>query len=129
MEEIPVDEVNSTETWLQVLFVSGVLGGGAAWLAGRAIALTWRPLWHVIGYMALLAAALRFFHFALFEAEFLAPLSYLADMLWLTAIGSLSWRLTRTTQMVTQYYWLYRRTGPVTFAERGGGDAGRRDMP
>ena len=109
------------------LLVTVFMGGGAAWLAGRAIALTWRPLWHVVGYMALLGAAVRFFHFALFEADLIAPLSYLADMLWLTAIGSLSWRLTRTTQMVTQYYWLYRRTSPFTFADRQDGDAGPRE--
>jgi len=45
---------------LEILFVTGLLGGGAAWLAGRAIARTWRPIWHVVGYMALLGAAVRF---------------------------------------------------------------------
>jgi hypothetical protein len=30
----------------------------------------------------------------------------------------LSWRLTRTTQMVTQYRWLYRRTSPLTWRQR-----------
>ena len=29
------------------LLVTVVMGGGAAWLAGRAIAATWRPWWHV----------------------------------------------------------------------------------
>ncbi len=58
-----------TETLLQVLFVTGLIGGGAAWLAGRAIAQTWRPFWHVVAYMALLGAAVRFVHFALFEAR------------------------------------------------------------
>ena len=26
------------ESWLEILFITGLLGGGAAWLAGRAIA-------------------------------------------------------------------------------------------
>ena len=62
-------ELYATETWLQIVMVTGVLGGGAAWLTGRAIAETWRPYWHVIIYVALSGAAVRFIHFALFEGE------------------------------------------------------------
>ena len=61
-----------TETLLQIVLVTGLIGGGAAWLAGRAIAQTWRPFWHVVVYMALLGAAVRFVHFALFEATLLS---------------------------------------------------------
>ena len=49
------------------LLVTVVLGGGAAALAGRAVALTWRPWWQVVVYMLMLGAAVRFIHFALFE--------------------------------------------------------------
>ena len=110
--------VYETETLLQILLVTGVIGGGAAWLAGRAIARTWRPLGHVIGYMALLGAAVRFAHFALFEAVLLSPLSYAADTAFLLLVGGLSWRITRTNQMVKQYDWLYERTGPFNWRER-----------
>ena len=61
-----MDDLYALESWPEILFVTGILGGGAAWLAGRAIAGTWRPAWHVVGYMALLGAAIRFIHFALF---------------------------------------------------------------
>ena len=44
------------------LLVNIVLGGGAATLAGRAIAGTWRPWWHVVMYMLMLGAAVRFIH-------------------------------------------------------------------
>jgi hypothetical protein len=108
-------ELYSTESSLQVLLVTGLLGGGAAWLAGRAIAQTWRPLWHAVAYMALLGGAVRFIHFALFEGDLLSPLSYAADTLFLVLMAALSWRLARTTQMVTQYSWLYRRTSPLTW--------------
>jgi hypothetical protein len=107
---------------VQVLFVTGILGGAAAWQAGRAIAHTWRPFWHIFAYMALLGAAVRFAHFALFEAELLSVPSYLVDTAFLTAVGCLSWRLCRTTQMVTQYNWLYVRTGPLTWRERAAGE-------
>ena len=115
-----MEEIYTSETWLQVLLVTGCIGGGAAWLAGRAIASTWRPFWHVIGYMALLGAAVRFAHFALFDAELLAPLSYAADTLFVLLVGCLGWRVTRANQMVIQYAWLYERTGPFTWREKSG---------
>jgi hypothetical protein len=111
-------ELYATESWLQVLFVTGILGGGAAWLTGRACADTWRPLHHVVGYTVLLGAAVRFFHFALFEGELLSLPSYLVDTVYLAAVGCLSWRIMRTTRMVSQYRWLYERTSPVTWRVR-----------
>src|ERR1700761_4264038 len=88
-----------TETWLQIALVTGAIGGGAAFLAGRAIAQTWRPFWHVLVYMAMLGAAVRFVHFALFEAALLSPASYVADTLWLIVCGSFAWRMARAAQM------------------------------
>src|SRR5215216_2902820 len=108
----------SSETPLQILLVTGIIGGGAAWLAGRAIAQTWRPTWHIVLYMLLLGAAVRFVHFALFEAALLSLASYVADTFYLLALGGLAWRATRATQMVTQYNWLYERAGPLTWRVR-----------
>lgn len=113
-----MEDLYSTETPLQILFVTVFLGGGAAWLAGRAIAQTWRPLWHVAVYMCLLGAAVRFVHFALFEAELIAPASYAVDTIFLVIVGCFGWRVTRATQMVRQYYWLCERTGPFTWRDR-----------
>ncbi len=113
-----MDTLYGNETLLQVLLVSVVLGGGAAWLAGRAIARTWRPVWHVIPAMLLLGAAVRFVHFALFQGELLSWLSYAEDTLFLILVGVLSWRVSRTSQMVRQYGWLYERTSPITWRKR-----------
>ena len=113
-----MDDLYASEAPLQVLLVTGLIGGGAACLAGRAIAQTWRPFWHVVAYMALLGAAVRFVHFALFEATLLSPRSYAVDTLYLLVLGALAWRATRAAQMATQYYWLYERTGPLTWRER-----------
>jgi hypothetical protein len=111
-------DLYAEESLLQVALVTGLIGGGAAFLAGRAIAQTWRPFWHVAAYMALLGGAVRFVHFALFEATLLSPASYAADTLYLFALGALAWRMTRAAQMATQYYWLYERTGPLTWRAR-----------
>jgi hypothetical protein len=114
-------ELYDGESLLQVLFITGLLGGGAAWLSGRAIAQTWRPFWHLLIYMAILGAGVRFIHFSMFEGTLLSVPSYVVDTLYLIAVGSLGWRVTRTSQMVTQYNWLYERTSPVTWRSRNGG--------
>jgi len=116
-----------SKTALQFAFVTCVLGGGAAWFAGSAIARTWRPLWHVALYMLLLGAAVRFVHFALFVAPLFSVPAYALDALYVIAVGSIAWRATRTTQMVTQYDWLYERTGPFTWRPRAAQRASGRD--
>jgi hypothetical protein len=113
-----MSELYPGQSPLEILFVTGLLGGGAAWLAGRTIARTWRPLWHVVCYMAILGAAIRFVHFALFDAELLSLAGYATDATYVTALGCLSWRVTRTTQMVNQYPWLYERVSLVTWRGR-----------
>jgi hypothetical protein len=107
------------ESLAQIFVITGILGGGAAWLTGRAIAQTWRPLWHVAGYGLLLGFAVRFAHFALGSGTLVSLPSYLADTLFLAAVGCLGWRATRATQMVTQYPWLYERTGPLSWRAKG----------
>ena len=89
------------------LLVTVVMGGGAAWLAGRAIAATWRPWWHVACYMLILGFAVRFFHFALFEGTLLvARSSIVVDTVVCLIFGFLGFRATRVAQMTTQYRWI-----------------------
>lgn len=106
------------EWWLQIVVVTGVIGGGAAWLAGRAIAHTWRAYWQLIPYMILLGAGVRFVHFALFQANPASVPSYVIDTAYLVAVASLAFRITRVTQMVRQYPWLYQRDGLLRWRGR-----------
>ena len=97
-----------------------IIGGGAAFLAGRGLARSWTPFSRVFFYMALLAGAIRFFHYALFNGALLSPYYYLVTYAVLLAAASLGYRSMRTMQMVTQYRWLYERTGPFTWRPRQG---------
>jgi hypothetical protein len=107
------------ESGLSVFFfMTVVLGGGAAFLAGRSLAHKWRPLWQPVAYMLLLGLALRFFHYALFEATLLSVYYYLVDTLVLVAAAWLGYRIRRTEQMTTQYSWIYERTGPLSWREK-----------
>jgi hypothetical protein len=101
------------------LLVSVLLGGGAAWLAGRAIAATWRPWWQVTFYMLILGVAVRFLHFALFDASLLSLHYYLVDTGVCLGFGFLGFRAARAAQMATQYRWINVRTGAFTWGRRG----------
>ncbi|XSG82795.1 MAG: DUF6867 family protein [Methyloligella sp. ZOD6] len=103
---------------LVFLVLTVLIGGGAAYLAARGLALTWRPFRRVALYMLLLAGAVRFFHYALFDGRLLSVYYYLVTYLVLLAIAGLAYRLTRTNQMVRQYPWLYVRLGPLNWRER-----------
>ena len=100
------------------LIMTVVIGGGAAFLAGRALASEWRPLTTAVLYMIPLGLALRFFHFALFHGKLLTLHYFLTDTAILILMALLGYRLTRVKQMVRQYGWLYERAGPLSWREK-----------
>jgi hypothetical protein len=88
------------------LLLTVILGGGMAFVSGKSIAETWRPLWQVPVYSLLLAAAVRFMHFALFEEVFISGRNFLVDYVVIAALAFLGYRMARTQQMSTQYQGL-----------------------
>jgi len=108
-------EENSAFTFVLVTLV---LGGWAAWRTGRAAAESWKPLQVLLAYALLLGVAVRFIHHALFDGTFLSAHYYLIDTLFVMGFAGAGFRFTRTRQMVTQYYWLYRKTSPFSWAEK-----------
>ena len=90
------------------LLVTIALGGGAAWLAGRAIALIWRPWWAVLLATMAIGLGVRFIHFALFGATFLSLHYYIVDTLFAFAFGMAGYRWQRARQMARQYGFLRR---------------------
>jgi hypothetical protein len=85
---------------LRVFFlVTVTMGGGAALLAGRAMAGAWRPWWH----LALFMLSLHY---------------YLVDMAVCLGFALLGFRLTRVSQMVERYKWINQRTGPLAWRRR-----------
>jgi hypothetical protein len=111
----------SEDSFAVFFFMTVVIGGGAAFLAGRSLAHKWRPLWQAVAYMLLLGLALRFFHYALFGATLLSFYYYVVDTLVLIAAAYLGYRIRRTEQMTTQYSWIYERTGPLSWREKNVG--------
>lgn len=98
--------------------VTLVLGGAASWATGRAIAITWKPLWQLVLYSGLMTFAVRFIHYALFHQPFLTPGSVIIDYLVLLAIAFAGYRMMRAWQMQTQYPWVYSQTSPVSWQRK-----------
>lgn len=107
-------------SFMTFLFVTVIIGGGAGYLAGRSLASNWRPIPQLVFFMMLLALAVRFFHFALFDGTLLSLHYYVVDAAVVVGISLLGYRLTRVRQMVTQYRWLYERAGPFSWREKKG---------
>jgi hypothetical protein len=100
------------------LLVTVVLGGGAAALAGRAVALTWRPWWQVVVYMLMLGAAVRFIHFALFEGTLLSIHYYAVDTLVCMAFSFAGFQAARARRMIAQYPWVNEPDGPLRWRRK-----------
>jgi len=109
--------IDESALWV-FLLVTIVLGGGAAALAGRAIARTWRPTWQVVAYGFILGAAVRFIHFSVFSGTLLSLHYYLVDTAFCIAFGMLGFQASRAAQMVTQYRWLMEPAGLLRWRRR-----------
>ncbi len=103
---------------LLFLLVTVVMGGWGAWMTGRAMASTWRRYPSLVAYLCILALAVRFIHFSLFQGTLLSLHYYLVDLAVVQAIGALGYRMTRVEQMTSRYRWLYLPDGPLAWKER-----------
>jgi hypothetical protein len=96
------------------------LGGGAAWLTGRAAAQTWRPTWQVVAYTLILGLAVRFIHFSLFDGTLLSLHFYLVDATICLVVGLVGFRAARAAQMIRQYRWINEADGPLRWRRKAG---------
>jgi hypothetical protein len=117
------------KSYIAFFIVTILLGGGAAFMSGRALARSWKRLLRLFGYMLLLGAAVRFLHWGLFmdathqswramQGTLISPHYYAVDTLFLIAAAALGYRLERARQMTTQYGWIYERTGLLSWRKR-----------
>ena len=85
------------------ILVTILLGGSGAWLTGRAIAGTWRPVWQVAVYGLILAAVVRFIHMALFGGTLLSLHYYLVDAAFCLAFAFGGYKVTRERASLTRW--------------------------
>jgi len=105
-------------SFLVFLFLTVAVGGGASVMMGRNFATNWRSVGAVIAAGVGIGLGVRFLHYSLFEQTLLTLPGFLADAAVQIALGLLGFRWRRTEQMTSQYYWLYERTGPLSWRDK-----------
>ncbi|MGB8315045.1 MAG: DUF6867 family protein [Aestuariivirga sp.] len=100
------------------LLVTVVLGGGAAFMAGHSLAKDWRSITQLLIFMIPLGLGVRFLHFALFQQNLFSLQYFITHTFILMGLACLGYRLKRVSQMVTQYPWLYERSGMLTWRNK-----------
>jgi len=100
------------------LFTTILIGGGAAWMTGRSVALNWGSLGLLVVYLLLLGAGVRFVHHALYDGTMFSLHYYIVDTIVVFVFGLVAYRFTRAGQMASQYGWLYERSGPLSWRAR-----------
>ncbi len=105
--------------WPVSLGITGGLAGGCAWMMGRAVAETWRPVRQVWVYGSLLALGDRFLIFALFKGPLLSLSGLALDALFIVTVGLIAFRLARVRRMTAQYPWLFDRAGLFGWRDKG----------
>ncbi len=101
-------------TWI-FLILTCILGGGAAYMGGRALALGWRPYWLLCFYMLIFTIGIRFLHFALFQSELFSLQYYFSHGLVIQALAWFGFRLTMARQMTEKYPFAYERSSLLTW--------------
>ncbi|MCA0432605.1 MAG: hypothetical protein LCH46_05020 [Proteobacteria bacterium] len=103
---------------IQFFVFTVILGGGAAFLAGRAVASGWAPAWTLAVNMLVFTAGLRFLDYALFGSNLTSLQYYISHGLVVMAAAFFGFRLRRVEQMTTQYPWLYERSGLLSWQNK-----------
>lgn len=99
-----------------------IVFGFGAFMTGQALAEGWKPPSAVLGYTLLLGVADRFLIFALpvFGGPLLSLSGFIVHTAAIGAIAFGAYKMAKARRMVTQYPWLYERSGPFTWRERPG---------
>jgi hypothetical protein len=103
---------------LQFMILTIIMGGGAAFMAGRSLANGWRGIGRLLVYMIPFTVGIRFLHFALFQGQLASLSHFVLHGLIVSGFALIGYRMRRTQQMTTQYPWLYERSGPMSWRNK-----------
>lgn len=118
MDDVIGNHVLWEISFIEFFFVTIVFGGGAAYLSGRVVAISWQSVGQLFIYVLLLSAATRFIHFSLFHGTLLTLHYFIVDFIILLICGFLGMRLFRARQMTTQYRFAFKRSGLLSWKPR-----------
>jgi hypothetical protein len=100
-----------TDSGLLAFCVLTGLGVLASIATGRSFATSWSPMLLIVPAMVVLAAAVHFLHYALFQENLLSAYYYGVTLLILLIFCALGYRSKRAAQMGSQYRWMFHSEG------------------
>jgi len=106
------------DTWFHFGLVTIVMGGWAAWMAGKACASSWSRYPTLFVYLLILTAGVRFLHQAPFGGNMFSPHYFVVDFIYIQLVGLLSYRLRLASQMVSRYGWMFEKSGALSWNAR-----------
>jgi small-conductance mechanosensitive channel len=105
-------------SFLLFALLSILMGGWAAWRAGRSIAQAWKGAPYLIPTALALGMGVRFLHFALFDGTLLSAHYWLVDSACALFLAFLGWRFERANAMARQYAFAFVKAGPFAFSRK-----------
>ncbi len=96
--------------WLAFVVLTA-LGAAAAVATGRSFARAWSPRGLIFPAIIVLAAAVQFLHYALFQEDLLSAHYYVVTLVLLLVAAMYGYQSTRAKQMSTQYSWAFEKSG------------------
>lgn len=96
--------------------------GGCGVLTGQSLAEGWKPLPVAIAYTILLGLGDRFLIWGLAGGTLLSVYGFVVHTVVIGAITLTAYRVAIARRMVSQYPWLYERSGPFGWRDRVGAD-------
>ena len=100
------------------VFFTIILGGLGGIATGRAFAGTWRSIAVMPLALLIMAAAVRFLHYALAGEDLLSAQFYVVSLVVVVAGSAYGFRSRRAEQMTRQYPWIFSKSGPLGWSER-----------
>lgn len=97
-----------------------VVFGFCGFLTGQSLAEGWKPVSMVFAYTILMGLGDRFLVFGLFGGPLLHLPGFIVHTIAIGIVTLVSYRLTLAHRMVSQYPWLYERSGPFGWREKIG---------
>lgn len=94
--------------------------GGCGVLTGQSLGEGWKPLRLAMAYILLLGLGDRFLVWGLFGGPLLSLSGFVVHAAAIGAITLAAYRMAVVRATVTQYPWLYERSGPFGWRERVG---------
>ena len=103
---------------LAFIFFTIVLGGLGGIATGRAFAGTWRSVLLMPLALIVMAAFVRFLHYALAGEDLTSLQFFVVSLLFVGLGGAYGYRSRRADQMTRQYPWIFTKSGPLGWSEQ-----------